>query len=255
MLKIREYVKVKNLEEAYELNQKKSNRIIGGMLWLKMSKLNVGTAIDLSDLGLDKIVETEEAFEIGCMATLRDFENHAGLLSYTGGASAECVKDIVGVQFRNLATMGGSIYSRFGFSDPLTLLLSLDTYVNLYKGGCISLNEYVNMKKDRDILTGITVKKQAGLKCAYYAYRNSRTDFPVINCAVSVCGNKGVAVIGARPHKAVRCEFDASDTAGFAEEICKNITFGSNMRASKEYREHLAKVLLERALHKCGKEI
>ena len=44
--------KVQSLEEAYELNQKKSNRIIGGMIWLKMETLNVGTAIDLSGLGL-----------------------------------------------------------------------------------------------------------------------------------------------------------------------------------------------------------
>ena len=36
MITIREYKKVQSLEEAYELNQKKSNRIIGGMIWLKM---------------------------------------------------------------------------------------------------------------------------------------------------------------------------------------------------------------------------
>lgn len=43
MITIREYKKVQSLEEAYELNQKKSNRIIGGMIWLKMETLNVGT--------------------------------------------------------------------------------------------------------------------------------------------------------------------------------------------------------------------
>ena len=48
MLTIREYKKAESLEEAYTLNQKKSNRVIGGMIWLKMETLNVGTAIDLS---------------------------------------------------------------------------------------------------------------------------------------------------------------------------------------------------------------
>ena len=33
MLKIKEYVKVNSLEEAYELNQKKSSRVLGGMVW------------------------------------------------------------------------------------------------------------------------------------------------------------------------------------------------------------------------------
>ena len=35
MLKIKQYVKAESLEQAYELNQKKTNRIVGGMLWLK----------------------------------------------------------------------------------------------------------------------------------------------------------------------------------------------------------------------------
>ena len=34
MLEIKEYIQAENLEQAYELNQKKSNRIIGGMLWM-----------------------------------------------------------------------------------------------------------------------------------------------------------------------------------------------------------------------------
>ena len=37
MLKIKEYVKAESLEQAYELNQKRTNCILGGMLWLKMS--------------------------------------------------------------------------------------------------------------------------------------------------------------------------------------------------------------------------
>ena len=55
MLKIKEYVKAESLEQAYELNQKRTNCILGGMLWLKMSNRNVQKAIDLSGLGLNQI--------------------------------------------------------------------------------------------------------------------------------------------------------------------------------------------------------
>ena len=79
MMTIREYKRVESLEEAWELNQKKANRVIGGMIWLKMSRGNVGTAIDISGLGLDQIEETEDAFEIGAMVTLRQLEEHPGL--------------------------------------------------------------------------------------------------------------------------------------------------------------------------------
>ena len=66
MIKIRELVKVESLEEAWELNQKRTNKILGGMLWLRLGNRNVQKAIDLSGLGLDQIEETEEAFSIGC---------------------------------------------------------------------------------------------------------------------------------------------------------------------------------------------
>lgn len=115
MLKIKEYVKVNSLEEAYELNQKKSSRVLGGMVWMKMMNRSVGTAIDLSGLGLDRITETEEEFVIGCMTSLRTLETHPGINTYTGGAMRESLRHIVGVQFRNCATAGGSIYGRFGF--------------------------------------------------------------------------------------------------------------------------------------------
>ena len=47
MLEIKEYVKAESLEQAYELNQKRTNCILGGMLWLKMVTRNVQKAINL----------------------------------------------------------------------------------------------------------------------------------------------------------------------------------------------------------------
>lgn len=250
MIKIKEYVLAKSLEEAYTLNQKKQNRIIGGMLWLKMMRLNVNTAIDLSSLGLDKIEETEDAFTIGCMVSLRDFENHEGLNKYLQGANKASVKDIIGVQFKNLATIGGSIYSRFGFSDVLTLLLSLDTYVTLYKGGVVSLEEYVTMKKDRDILVNVIIKKTKDLKVIFDCFRNQKTDFSVINLAFSSTDNKKItAVIGARPHKAQKCVFDFEENVdALAEKIANSFVYGTNMRASDKYRKHLTFVLSKRCV-------
>ena len=107
MMTIREYARPATLEEAWQLNQKKPNRVLGGMLWLKMEKINVGTAIDLSALGLDTIEETDTEILIGAMATLRDLETNAALNAYTAGAVREAVRHIVGVQFRNCATVGG----------------------------------------------------------------------------------------------------------------------------------------------------
>src|SRR5699024_3896501 len=106
--------------------------------------------------------EKEEEFRIGCMVTLRQIELHQGLNDWFQGMLRDSVKDIVGVQFRNLATVGGSIFGRFGFSDVLTAFLALDTKVELYRGGIIPLEEFVKMPRDRDILVRLIVKKTSG---------------------------------------------------------------------------------------------
>ena len=116
-----QYVRAESLEEAYGLYQKKNNFVLGGMLWLKMRKRPFGTAIDLSGLGLDQIEENEKEFRIGAYVSLRELETNEALNAYTKGAFAESVKHIVGVQFRNVATVGavsGDV-TDFGCDDDL----------------------------------------------------------------------------------------------------------------------------------------
>ena len=256
MMTIREYKRAESLEEAWQLNQKRNNRVIGGMIWLKMENINVGTAIDLSGLGLDKIEETAEGFSIGAMVPLRQIELHEGLNAYTDGAVRESVRHIVGVQLRNLATVGGSIYSRFGFSDVLTMFLALNASVELYKGGIVPLLEYAQRPYDRDILVRVIVPKEQAAFC-YQSVRNSQTDFPVLTCAAAKTAGGFRVAIGARPGKAVlyTLQPNAAETpeltaARFAAEVRANIRTESNMRGSAEYRNHLAGVLVKRAVLK-----
>ena len=249
MITIQNYVRAQSLEEAWQLNQNKRSRILGGMLWLRLGKGTVGTAIDLCDLGLDTIEETEDAFSIGAMATLRDLELHQGLNAYANGAIANAVKDIVGVQFRNMATVGGSIWGRFGFSDVLTVFLAMDCYVELYKGGIIPLEQFAKMKKDNDILVRLIVKKTP-CKVVYSSLRNQRTDFPVLACAVSCMNGMYRASVGARPSRAML--ISSAQAEGFAAYVAETAPTESNIRGSAAYRTHLIRVLVERSMTKLG---
>ena len=184
MLTIGNYVKAKTPEEAYELNQARSSRIMGGMMWMRLSNARVKTLIDISGLGLDQIEETEDEIRIGAMCTLRQIEQSEAVKKLCGDGIEEAVRHIVGVQFRNQATVGGSIYGRFGFSDVLTAFLALDTYVELYDGGRICLAEFAKKKPDNDLLLFIVVKKKKR-QFRYDSIRQTKTDFPVIACSVS----------------------------------------------------------------------
>ena len=262
MFTAREYVKAKSLDEAWELNQLRSNRVVGGMLWLKMSRLNINKLIDLSDLGLDGIEENEDEFIIGCMTPLRELELHPGLERYSCGAVREALRSIVGVQFRNLATVGGSIYGRYGFSDVLTEFMALGAEVELFQGGRMSLEEFARRKYDNDILVRV-ILKMVPQDSVYLSMRNTQTDFPVLTCAVTRREEKVCAVIGARPARAVAI-YDEADllkngvtdasARAFADYVAEHVVTGSNKRAQAQYRTHLVKVLTRRACQGLGGE-
>ena len=237
MFHAKEYVKAESLEQAYELNQKRSNVLVGGMMWLKMSSGNRNTVIDLSGLGLDQIEETEDEFRIGCMCSLRQLELHKGLNQYFDGAFRECTRWIVGTQFRNGATVGGS-------------------YVELYKGGTVSLEEFAKMKYSRDILVRVIIKKD-GRKAAYVSQRRSKTDFPLIAVAAAKKDDMWYISVGARPSKAALvtrpvqtgCELSAQ-----AEEAVSMFSFGDNLRGSADYRKSLAEIYVRRLMEQLSGE-
>lgn len=160
VLKFGTYVRVGNAAEAYELLQKnRNNKIVGGGIWMRLGSRRVATAIDLSACGLDQIEETETEFRIGAMCTLRQLERHAELNALVNNVFEFGVHDIVGVQLRNTATVGGSIYGRFGFSDVLSAFLALDSYVELTGAGRVPLAEFVDMGYVRDVIEHVVVVK------------------------------------------------------------------------------------------------
>ena len=226
------------------------------MLWLKMGNHTIGTAIDLCDLGLDEIEETDEEFRIGAMVTLRQLETHAGLAAYSCGAVETAFKDIVGVQFRNGATVGGSLWRRMGFSDVLAVFLAMDSYVELHEGGIVPLEEFAQMKYDRDILVRLIVKKTPGA-FAYQVVRKQRTDLPSLNCAAACVGGEYRVCVGARPGRAKLVRDDQGILAGgvteqsaaaFAEWVAGELFVSGNMWGSASYRRALVPVLVRRAL-------
>ena len=253
MISIQEYRFAESLDEALALlDAGKKNRVIGGGMWLRLGHASVRIAIDLSRLGLDGIEESEGEVTIGAMATLRDVETAPCLRALFGGALSESVKPIVGTQFRNMATVGASVYSRYGFSDLIAALLALDARVVLHRAGEMPLEAFLkNPPEKRDILVAVRVRKD-GRRAAYQTFRRSATDFGVLNVCMSVSPeNDWRLSVGARPGRAMRCPeaeklLAAGDGAGAAKMVAEKLIYGSNLRGSAEYRRHLAEVLTAR---------
>ena len=258
MLTLMELVQPTSLEEAYEiLTKRKNNVVIGGSAFLRMGKKRIGTGIDLSALNLNLIEESSDYIEIGAMTTLRDLEVNPILNKYFDGVLPKSVRDIIGIQFRNVVTVGGSVFSRYGFSDLIVGLLALETEVELYNGGRMLLEEFLNKNYEKDILVKLYIKKN-NANAVYKCMRNSRSDYPILNMSVSKTDNNFKICVGARPQRATVAykaseflsnnELNEENIIKASEIASEELVFGSNMRASKEYRKAVCKSLVKNAL-------
>ena len=256
MLRFDQYVRPKTAQEAYDLlHENRLAPVIGGMMWLRLSDRTIPVGIDLSGCGLDKIEETEDAFVIGAMVTLGQLENHEAFRRCTRGVFTEGVHDIIGTQFRNLATVGGSAYARMGFSDIVTALLPLDTWVEFTGAGTMRFADFVNGGAARDVLERIVVKKH-DYRASFQCLRNSATDFSTLNTCAALWNDQWHLAVGARPKKA---KFLEGEVLGLprdftAEELdaacqrARDLNYGTDRRASAAYRAELAEVLSRRAI-------
>jgi CO/xanthine dehydrogenase FAD-binding subunit len=257
MFTIKQHLMAQSIEEGYEtLVKNRNNLILGGTAFLKLGNKNINIGIDLSNLELDYIREDENNIEIGPMTTFRSIEISDLLKEHFDGIVAKSVEEIVGIQLRSVITAGATAASKYGFSDFITALLSLDTHIELYKGGIMSLEEYLAEEKvPKDILLRIIIKKD-GKRAAFKTMRNSKSDYAILNCAVSYLDGEYRVAVGARPGRAVvkTVSEEALVSNEKIEEMLNEMKFGTNMRASGKYREMIAKVLIKRCIEELKSE-
>lgn len=259
MITIGNYIKPKSLEEAYEILQtKKNSTLLGGCAFIRMGSKHIGNGIDLYDLGMQNITENDKYIEIGAMTTFRDIERNENLSKHFDDIISKSVKEIVGIQLRNLVTVGATVFSKYGFSDFITGLLVLDTSLKLHGGGLVKLEDFLNEgSRRRDILEKIIIEKKQ-LKTSYMTMRNSKGDYAILNAAVSNDNGSFKIAVGARPGVAKLAleamkfisENEISEaTARRAGEIAaEELSFGTNSRGSREYRKEICKVLVKRGI-------
>jgi len=259
MIQYKKYIQADSLEEAYTLYQEKQNTLIGGMLWLNMADRRYAGIIDLCRLNLAGIKKSNDEFRIGAYTSLLELEKDTELNKTFSYSFRDALCDIEGVQLRGMATAGGTVALRAGFSDLCTLLLALNADVELYKAGRMSLQSYITRdRKERDILTYIYVPEKAS-SAAYASARNSKTDLPTLNCAAARFGDSLRIAVGARPAIASLTVVSPEDLSAeaiqtTAQNIAGSTVFGSNLRASAEYRKMIAETLVKRTLEKIATE-
>ena len=250
-MKAKSFQRVSSLEEAYKLvKESPRNKIVAGGLWLKKGNADVDALIDLSLLGLDKIEDKKDYVEVGAMVSQRQFEKS----ELVPQMARDAVKSIMGPAFREIATIGGSFYGKFGFSDVITGLLGYKVDLVFYPENVISLQEYVKKPGFFDgILTHIRIYKEQ-LKGFFKKVEITALDYPILNVAVTK-GKEYRVVVGSRPLVALRCEKaeaylndGGKDFEKAAQIAVEELKFGDSIATKGEYRKQLALTYVRRGL-------
>ncbi|NKF05562.1 xanthine dehydrogenase FAD-binding subunit XdhB [Clostridium gasigenes] len=280
MFDIKGIVEPETLNEALDmLNKNTSLKIIAGgtdvLIRLHHRSIENVELISLRKIeGLDeiKILENKD-IEIGAMTSFRKiFRNQ--IITDNISILGEAAVSMGGPQVRNMATIGGNICNGAVSADSASTLYALNAKLKLQNSNgerIIPINEFylgpgkVDLKKD-EILTKIIIEKKSyeNTKGHYIKFSNRKAmDIAMIGVAVVLIEEdnkfKDLRIaLGVAAPTPIRCiesenyakgiEINEENIEAIAKETMKSTKARNSWRASKDFREHLIKVLTVRAI-------
>lgn len=243
--------------------------IAGGHSLLPLMKLRLATPAVLIDIAgithLDYVREDGDEIAIGAL-TRHHTVNTSALLAREVPLLAHAAGQVGDPQVRHRGTIGGSLVHGDPASDLPAVLLALGARVvvtgpdgertvdasDLFTG---FLETAVG---EDELLTEIRVPRLAGLGWSFQKFTQRACDWAIVGVAAQAGvpgGGRGAGValvnMGATPLRATAVEgalADGADEAEAAALAAEGTEAPGDLNASPEFREHLARVLVRRAL-------
>jgi carbon-monoxide dehydrogenase medium subunit len=268
-----EYVRADSADEAISLigqHGDEAKFLAGGHSLLPLMKLRLAQPSVLVDIGrvsdLSYIRDAGDHIAIGALTRHMDVENspvlaeHVPLLAHAAGHVGD-------PQVRHRGTIGGSIAHSDPASDlPATTLALGATYVAQGPNGTreIAAGEFFHgflqtaLEPD-EMLTEIRVPKMNGAGWSFQKFNRRAQDWAIVGVAAwRRNGDSGVALVnmGSVPILASSVSSalaGGASIADAAEQAAAESEPQSDLNATPEYRVHLAKVLVRRALEQASK--
>ncbi len=268
-----EYVRAGSAAEAISLigqHGDEAKFLAGGHSLLPLMKLRLAAPSVLVDIGrvsdLSYIRDAGDHIAIGALTRHMDVENSAVLKEHAP-LLAHAASHVGDPQVRHRGTIGGSIAHADSASDlPATTLALGATYVAQGPNGTreIAATDFYHgflqsaLAAD-EMLTEIRVPKMQGAGWSFQKFNRRAQDWAIVGVAAwRRNGDSGVALVnmGSTPILATSV---ASALAGgasvsdAAQLAAAEADPQNDLNASQEYRVHLAKVLVRRALEEASK--
>jgi carbon-monoxide dehydrogenase medium subunit len=235
--------------------------LAGGHSLLPLMKLRLAAPEVIIDLGglrdLSYITDQGSHVAIGALTRHHDVE-HSELLGRQVPLVAHAAGQVGDPQIRHRGTIGGSIAHADPASDLPAVLLALDvTLVARGPGGTrdIPIGEFFQglfetaLEPD-ELLTEIQVPKPADAGWSFQKFTQRAIDWAIVGCAVQG-GQVALVNMAGTPLRATAVEAalaGGASPADAAARAAEGTSAADDIRATRAYREHLARVLVSRAL-------
>ena len=267
-----DYLKVKTVDDAIAaLSQGEGKLLAGGHSLIPAMKLRMNRPSKLIDIAglpaLKGIKEEDGEIVIGAAVTHGELANDKLIKNklpfFTTAASL-----IGDLQVRNHGTIGGSLAHADPAADWPALVLAADAGIEVQSGSGrrrIKATDFftglfTTTLQETEIITAIRIPVPvAGTKTSYQKFEQPASGFAIVGCAVMRFpdGKTNVAFTGVSEHafrdNKVENEISGKQLnddsiASVIKIAVEGITVLGDNFASEEYRRHLAKMYLKKAL-------
>jgi carbon-monoxide dehydrogenase medium subunit len=244
--------------------------LAGGHSLIPLMKYRLAAPAVIVDIGklkdLSYIREDGDQIRIGALTRHRDIEIDE-LLKSQAPLLSEVAGHVGDPQVRHRGTIGGSLAHGDPASDlPSAILALRATLVISGPNGQreVAADDFFTGFLETavgpdELLTEIRVPKVPGAGFGFQKFNRRAQDWAIVGCSVvagdGFCG-VGLVNMDSRPVRAAGVESavvggaSATDAAATAADGCEPPT---DLNASVEYRQHLARVLVRRALESAGR--
>ncbi len=267
-----DYVRAGSAEEAIALlgeHGDEAKLLAGGHSLLPMMKLRLAVPSVLVDIGrvgdLSYITDGGDHIAVGALTRHRALET-SDLLAAECPLLGHVAGEVGDPQVRHRGTIGGSLAHSDPASDlPAAVLALGGTLVAQGPNGSREIaagdfftGYFESALADDEMLTEIRVPKAPGAGWNYQKFNRRAQDWAIVGAAaVTVNGGTNVALVnmGSVPLRASAVEAalaGGASAADAAEQAAEGTDAPTDLNATPDYRNHLARVLTRRALEAAG---
>ena len=273
-----ELVEPRTLEEACGLlsDNNEARAIAGGTALLTLIKHGVflpKTLVNLKKIkGATEIdYDPQRGLRVGALTTIYDVES-SPLVQRHYPVLADACHVVANIRIRNVATIGGNLAHGDYQSDPPTVLVALDAGLELMRRNAkrrikiadFLRGSYETALEPDELVAAILIPPAANLKGAYIKFTTgSSEERPCAGIAVLAKMENGACrslslVVGAVSPRPVRIDKAEEMASGqrldvklmeqIAAEASRAVDPIDDLRGSADYKRHLVRVLVPRAL-------